>query len=316
MRVVAVLSLALCTALASPRAAQAQAVATTQFRDAKQAYDDGEYEQAMQMFQVAWEYSHSPNARLYIARCFIKLGNFIAAADELRGTMRDADEKTAEDPKYGNTRDAAAAELVLLEHKIGYLLVIVDDAVPNVSVSMNDKPLPAVQLGERITLLPGRVELVARAKDRPDVTRTIDVKPGRTEAVTLFFPRAAAPGDEPVPEPVTPPDDGLSLVQWLGVGVIGVGALGLATAAASGAAAGGKFGALEQACGDDPCPPGFEDVIDSGKTWELVAYISGGAGLAAVLGGTAMILFGGDASEQAAFVPLPGGGFASYRLSF
>ncbi len=308
--------LALCLALAAP-AARAQGVAKTQFRDAKEAYDAGDYEQAMQLFQVAWEYSHSPNARLYIARCFIKLGNLIAAADELRGTMRDADEKTTEDPKYASTRDAAAAELVLLEQKIGYLIVTVDDAVANVRVRMNDKPLATVQIGERLTVLPGTVELVASAEGRPDVTRTVEVKPGRTEAVALFFPRPAAAGDPagPATAPASP-DDGLSAVQWLGVAVVGIGVGGLVTAAASGATAGAKFSTLEQACGDAPCSDSFHEVIDSGKTWELVAYISGGAGLAAVLGGTAMIVFGGDAEEQAAFVPLPGGGLATYRISF
>jgi hypothetical protein len=95
----------------------------------------------------------------------------------------------------------------------------------------------------------------------------------------------------------------------------------VAGGAASGAAAASKFSALDSACGDQPCPdPVFNDIVDSGKTFELMAYIGLGAGAAAMITGGALLLFAGDdgsgADTAAGFAPLPGGGFATYRTSF
>ena len=86
--------LTLTTWVALPSAAFAQStVAVTQFKEAKKLYEEEKYEDALQLFQLAWEHSHSPNARLFIARCFKKLGKNKPAYDEFRGTLRDATER-------------------------------------------------------------------------------------------------------------------------------------------------------------------------------------------------------------------------------
>ncbi len=300
---------------------EAQSVAKTQFVQAKKRYDKGDYQDALTLFQYAWEQSHSPNARLYIARCFQKLGNVKAAYDEFRGALNDAAGMAASDKKYVATRDAAAAELALMETQIGRLMVVLDDSVPGAKVTINGDSFPAVSLGSIVTVLPGPQHLVASAEGKQDVVRDVNVGGGKLVSVALWFEHVS---DCPPPPPPPPPTEatggGMSTLQLIGAISLGVGVAGLGVGAATGAAARAKFGSLEQTCGDLRCTdPEYADVVDSGKTFELVSYISLGAGGGLALLGGALLLFGGDddaATEGARLIPLPGGGLLSYGAAF
>src|SRR5262245_45020934 len=101
--------LALCAVLSGNARAAEPDAAARDFKEGKRLYDSRQYQAALDKFQEAWERSHSPNARLYIGRCFNKLGNLRVAYDELSGTLRDASTRAASDPKYAETQNAAAA---------------------------------------------------------------------------------------------------------------------------------------------------------------------------------------------------------------
>jgi hypothetical protein len=121
---------------------------------------------------------------------------------------------------------------------------------------------------------------------------------------------------ESAARPPPPRERDLSGVQIAGIVVAGTGLAALIVAAATGAAAGSRYSTLEDICGPEPCTdPSFADVIDSGKTYEKVAYISLAVGGAALLGGGAMILFGGQ-DEQVTATPLPEGAMLGYRRRF
>ncbi len=312
-----ILALTLVVPVLCARSASAQStVAVAQFREAKKLYDDGQFKDALQLFQLAWEHSHSPNARLYIARCFLALGNLVPAYDEFRGTVRDATDKLSEDEKYKDTQNAAAAELVLLEPKIGHLIVSVDAGdAKDVKVTVNGESFPSVSWGSVVTKAPGSYKVVASAEGRDDVVREVDLGGGKTEAVALYFVPVSEAVAPPPPDPKASEETSLSTLQLVGLitGAVGVGTL--VAAAGTGIATGAKFAALESACGDSPCPdPGYTEIVDSGKTLELVTYILLGAGGALTLTGGALWLFGGDGDASATeagatglVVPLPGG---------
>jgi hypothetical protein len=318
--------LALCLLLLAivvmPASARADdTVAKTQFTAAKKLYDDGKYPEALQLFQLAWDYSHSPNARLYVAKCFLKLDNAIAAYDEFRGTIRDAGEKIASDPDYQLAQNAAAAELVLLEPRIGKLVVTLDaTGVEGAEVTLNGEAFATVNLGETVTVAPGKYEIVAKAKGRDPITRSETVEGGKTVSVALSFPQqVGAPPPRPIEKPVEA-DAGLSTLQIVGIATLGLGVGSLLAAGATGVAAKSKFDTLEDACGDVPCDARFNDTIDSGETLELVSFILLGAGGALVIGGGAMWIFGGDDTTEpaaaATLVPLPGGAAFTATGSF
>jgi hypothetical protein len=308
-------------AFAPPLAAKPESVAMTQFRKAKKRYDQGAYREALDLFQLAWEHSHSPNARLYVARCFKQLDNLVAAYDEFRGTLRDAADKTEKDEKYVDTRNAAAAEIALLEPKLGRLVISVDDAMPGVAVTLDERPIPAISLGEPMTVTPGTFVLVARADGKKDVRRSVTVAPGKTVTVAFFFdPPAATPGAPSAVRESEPPLSPLQLAGWT---VLGIGGASLVAAAATGAAAAARYHDLEDACPADSCTDTVNDVVSSGETFELVAYVTLGAGAAAVLAGALMVGFGGDEDESrsgssvhTAVVPLPGGAVLAIAAAF
>lgn len=305
--------------VASPVAAQS--VAKTEFIEAKKRYDDGKFDEALQMFQIAWEHSHSPNARLYVAKCFQELGNYKAAYDEFRGTLRDAADKAEEDEKYLATRNAAAAELILLEPKIGRLIIAPDALVPDAEVSLDGSPVPSIRLGEPIAVEPGTKTIVARAEGREDVTLEVSVAGGRVVAAPIVFPPVIEDGTVVAPPPPPPEDEPLTALQIVGITSMAVGGATLVLAAVSGGAAASKLSALRTGCGGTNCSdPAFADVVDSGKLFETLAYVGVGVGSAALLAGGAMFIWGGpsDGSDQVAgVVPLPeGGAVMSYGLSF
>jgi hypothetical protein len=318
----------------APEARAQGYVAKKQFRDAKKLYDNEKYQDALQMFQLAWEQSYSPNARLYIGRCFVKLGNLRTGYDELRATLREAHTRSAEDKKYLNTRNAAAAELALLEPRLGRLIVLLDDRVEGATVTLDGKPLAASKLEEPLTFEPKTVTLVASAEGRDDVKRSVNIGGGRTIAVAMLFPPVAgAPvsaGGKPDSTSAPEQSDGYTILQYLGFVAIGLGGATLVLAAASGAAAASRQAALDQACGGARCTdPAFGDVVDTGKQFETLAYIGLGVGAAAALGGVALVLFGGESEDDeeadsaetaggqsAAVIPLPGGAAFSYQLRF
>lgn len=311
--------IALGLGLVTTSSASAQSVAKMEFTAAKEKYDEGKYDEALQMFQIAWEHSHSPNARLYVARSFERLGNFKAAYDEFRGTLRDAADKVDEDEKYLATRNAAAAELILLEPKLGRIIIAPDPQVPDATIVMNDRKVSAISLGEPLTVEPGTKTIVAKAEGRPDVTMTVDVGGGSVVAAPIRFPPVVEKtADAPVP---VEKDEPMTVLQILGITTMAVGGATLVLAAVSGGAAASKLSALETTCGGGTCTdPATADVVDSGKLFETLAYIGAGVGGAALLGGGAMFIWGGpdDGGDQTAGItPLPGGGAAlSYGLSF
>ena len=318
------LAAVLAVALSLAPISEAQSVAKTQFVQAKKRYDKGDYQEALTMFQYAWEHSHSPNARLYIGRCFQQLGNLRAAYDEFRGALNDAAAKAESNKKYVATRDAAAAELALMESQIGRLMVVLDDTVPDAQITLNGEPFPKISLGSIVTVLPGPQRLVASAEGKDDVVRAVNVGGGKLVSVALWFEHEAdCPTAGPVNGAPTPKTEegGMTTLQVVGAISLGVGLAGLGVGAATGAAARAKFGSLEQTCGDLRCTdPEYADVVDSGKTFELVSYITLGAGAGLALIGGALLLFGGDedasTTEGAGLIPLPGGGLLTYRAAF
>ena len=299
--------------------AAAQSVAKTEFVEAKKRYDDGKFAEALQMFQIAWEHSHSPNARLYIGRCFVQLGNYRAAYDELRGTLRDAADKVEDDEKYLATRNAAAAELILIEPKIGRLIIAPDALVPDAKVTLDGAPVPSIRLGETMAVEPGKKTLVASAEGREDVMVEVNVPGGDVVAAPIVFPPVLEDGTVVAPPP--PEDEPLTALQIVGITSMAVGGATLVLAAVSGGAAASKLSALKTGCGETTCTdPAFADVVDSGKLFETLAYVGVGVGSAALIAGGAMFIWGGpsDGSDQVAGVtPLPAGGaLMSYGLSF
>lgn len=293
-----VLALPTATAVADEPGAQER------FTAALAEFDAGNYQAALEGFRQAYRESESPNARLYVARSLRKLERLAEAYDELYATMRAATDRAAAEPKYEQTRDAAAAELAILEPQIAKLVVAVTDAADVAAVAIDGRSVAPDRVGTPITVEPGAKQVAVELADGRRLAGTIELEAGQARTLTL------SPREDP-PEPdVGPPPSSAETAEPTGGGVriagfvvAGLGVAGMVLFGVTGSLAADEFGALEEECGELRCAdPAYADVVDRGKTYETVANVSLVAGLVGLVGGTAMILFGGpsDPGEETA----------------
>jgi hypothetical protein len=287
----------------------AQADAKVEFNDAQKLFDAGRQADALPHFRKAFAASNSPNARLMIARCLVALGKTAEAYEEMATTTREAAARADTDPKYARTRDAAAAEMVLLERRVGKLVVALAEPGAGATVTLDGAPLAAEKLGVPVAVQPGTLTIEAtHAGDKP-VRREVTIGAGETKTVAIAFTSAAAVAAAPItttpkiaPPPAAPSRSGGG-VRIAGFFVAGLGAAGMGAFAGAGLAAKSKFNSVEAACGGVRCTdPKYGSEIDSGKTLQTIANLGLGVGAAGLVGGALMIAFGG-----ASKTPVPAG---------
>jgi hypothetical protein len=192
---------------------------------------------------------------------------------------------------------------------------------------MNGATLTKERIGIPVPVLPGDVEVVAQNPDGKRVAKKIQIAGGETKTVTLSTAiAAAAPKADPTPVP--PPDEDrpeepgapwFSAVRGVGIAVVAVGIAGIIIFVVQNGAADDRLATLEAECPTGPCPdePRYAQLIDEGQTAETIAAVGLGIGIAGILAGTAMLIFGApdDPSPSAVEVaPHPGG--AALRVSF
>ena len=295
----------------APDAAQA-------FDQGRQRWDAGDYHGALPLFRQALGSSGSPNARIYVARCLRELGRTVEAYEEMSHTVRDARELASQEERYADTRDAAAAELAVLEGKIGKVVVALGGRLQGAQVELNGAPLAQDRVGVPVAVLPGSVTAAAVQSDGTRVEQTANVAPGAMTAITLTATVEAPAAPPPAADPVDQGRDGggsFGVVRALGIGVAVVGIGGFVTFAVGSVIADDKLATLEATCGPGPCTdPAMSAVIDEGQTAETIAGIGLGVGIAGVLAGTAMIIFGGGDDGDTVVSAGPGG--ASLKLRF
>ncbi len=177
--------------------------AAVTFEAAKKLYEARSYEKALALFQDAYATSKSPNARFFIARSLRELGRTPEAYDEMAATVREATALATSDPKYVPTRDSAAAELALLEAKVGRVVVAAPDA-PGLEVTLNGKPVDRRRLSEVVAVAPGTVAIEARATGKAAVKREEKVTAGQLKTVSITFSDEAPKNGEEEPKVETP----------------------------------------------------------------------------------------------------------------
>jgi hypothetical protein len=315
--------LACALAVASPavivateaHAQNAASDAAKAFEDGRKLWDAKEPAKALPLFQKAVAQTGSPNARLYVARCLRDTGKLAEAYDEMARTMRDATKMAETDPRYAQTRDTAAAELALLEPKVGKIIINLDSTLAGATLTIDGAPVDPGLLGKPMTVVPRTLTIVAKSPDGTTTEQSAAVGAGATQSVTLARSGGSIQPvkEEPVatPQPQEPDEGGgFGVVRGVGIGVAALGVGGFVAFAIGTIKADEDFAALEEGCGAGPCTdPKYDEVISSGKTNETIAYVGLGVGIAGVVAGTLMMILGGpdepEAKPAAAFVVEP-----------
>ena len=317
------------SAPAFERAASAQPAADQAgaFAEAQKLFDAKDYAGALPKFKALADETKSPNARLYVARSLRELGRIAEAYDEMEATVKDASARAEGEKKYEKTRDAAAAELALLQGKIGKLTIAVADAPAGTRVTLNGTEVSAERLATPITVVPGPQRVEISGPGIETIRRDVDVNGGETKTLPVAVRATAETPEADTPKPQPETDTGKPATTTGGelrIAGIVAGSLGVAafaTFAATAVLSDQRFATLEDECGGARCTdPKYADVVDEGKTFELVANVTVIAGSVLVAAAIPMIIWGGPTEAEpavtAVLTPLPGGAAMSVRGRF
>lgn len=308
--------LTLLLGLASPTVALAQEDAAKAFEEGRKLWDAKDAAGALPRFRKAVDATGSPNARLYLARCLRETGDLVQAYEEMARTVRDARAKADSDERYAATRDAAAAELTLLEARVGRVVIALSEELAGATVTLNGTAVDAAKVGTPLAVAPGEVQVSAVKPGGAPTQQKVVVAAGALQTITLSAAAAPAPGSAtatPAQQPPAADTDadgpGFGVVRGLGIGVAALGVGGFVTFAVGTVQANDAFSTLESTCPVGPCvDTESKDTISSGKTAEVIANVGLGVGIAGIVAGTFMLIFGGPSEpEQTAWEPTPNG---------
>lgn len=320
------LSLGLAMMAASPLVAAQSPAQAKRFGAAQKLYEQGAYTPAYLEFKALATETGSPNAELYAARCLRELGRLPEAYEAMAAALRNATEKAEAEAKYAPTRNAAAADLALLEPKVGKLIIAIANPPSGTVVTLDGAPLAADKLGVPVATSIGEVVVRVTAPGKPEVERRVKTKGGAPVTLTLTLD-AAPPPPKVEPAPVAPPPTQPVMVggggRIAGFVVLGVGAAGMATFAAAGIMSNSRYESVKQACGGVRCTdPTYADQIAGGRRLDIIANVGLGVGIAGLAGGTLLVILGGPKPAGDAAKPpvgawiTPGGGGLTAQGSF
>lgn len=284
----------LCLALAAPGLALAQPASDTQTavalaRDAKEKYDQGDWQGALELFEAAEAKAHSPVLLLYAARCNRNLGRLLRARELLTQVTSEALGPTPPSPFVTAQKDAAA-DLQALEARIPKLVIDRSAAPASWVVALDGDTVETneveVDPGEHVvTAAGGAFEKKVTALE--GATVTVIVTPPSS-------PRPAPPPPPPAPVVPAPSDDALLLAP--GLSLLGLGVIGLAVGVGLRVTALEKVSDVKDRCIGGSCLAADEAEIDDAVTLETVSTVLFAVGGAAAATGVVLLIV------------LPGGG--------
>lgn len=275
------------------------AFAQQRFTRGTALYDARDFPQALVEFRASIELYGSPNTRLYLARCLRELGRLDESVPEFERAMREAGDRARLDPRYVQTRDAAQAELLQVEPRVGRLTLTIPDAPEGASIRVNQRPVPVAALGIAIPVMPGPVSIIIEAAGFEPEERHTEVAAGREATVGVVLRRRAATEGytevgtltRPVgpARPMAPRASGPSRsLAWIGVGV---GAAGFVGFAAFYAMANGRYDDLGARCVGG-CTSVTQSEVDEGRTFQTLTNISLGVGIAGAAAAVTLFVIG------------------------
>jgi len=296
--------LALALAAACLPAKAAHAGVEDKFAQGTAAFTDGKLEEALKIFQEIWKTTKSYDVALMLAHTERNLEKHRDAAEHYSYAI-------ANFPLTGEAADREEAVKLLAEVKKNIGTVRIRVPVKDAAVKVDGVALDAAQLGQDVFVAKGKVVIEASAPGYQAAKRTMEIKGGESEDVTITLqPEQSAPRSK-VPAIVVG-----------GVGLVGI----VIGAALVGSAEGKKGEALKlhdelgsaAGCNADPVKckalrdaTASADALGNGG---VAAFVLGGlAGAAAA--GYMLIPSRKPQTGKVALVPVAGPGTGGFLLS-
>jgi hypothetical protein len=329
----------------APAAAQGdeqRSGARTLATEGAQAFNEGRFKDAVDLFGKAESLMHAPPHLLFMARAHAKLGQYVKAREAYLKIIKEQLPPNAPQA-FRDAQAAAEEERKSVEPHIGRLKVTVEGAegAKDLAVAVDGQPFPTVLLGVPQPMDPGDHTVTASATGFKAAPASVSLKDAGSAAVVVRMEVDSSvppPGAAPSPAASTgvlsapsgaPPSDtggggnGLRVGSYVGFGVGAVG-IALGTVFVLKSASNRKDAdAASSECGspcykDDPAALKVADLDDkarSAQTLGIVGYVVGGLGVAT--GVTLFVLSSGKSSDSAAYVaPYVGAGALGVRGAF
>jgi hypothetical protein len=281
-----------------------EAKAEKQFRDGRDAMKAGDLQRARALFLSSQDLYPTVGTLLNLATCEEQLGLFASAWKHFNEVLAML---PPEDRRAPTARQRAAA----IEPRVPRLRIELAPGAPaTMRIALDDRALPATEIGVDLRLDPGEHTLVANAPERKDQRYSVTLSEGRRETVEV----TAGP---PVPSRVEPPavgpapgtgeekSDPVRTAGWV------IGGVGLA-AAGAGAVTGG-LAVRKKSDLDGLCPMksqcGAEGlaVARDGAAFGNASTALLAVGLAATLTGATILLVRTSKGADVKASALPGG---------
>lgn len=267
--------------------------------EAANSFENGQFEQARDLFHRANELFPAPALMLWEARALEKLGRLVEAEDLCMTAQRYKLRPDDSDVARTAMRDAGndAERLRKRIPTIAVKLRGVNPNDPSVEVQLNGKRLHPALIGFPVPVDAGSRTVSLRIRGREVRQQTITLVEG--ERTTIELDASTGPSKTPTdaPSAMAAPTDATRVAAdahgesspWyaqpaLGWAGVGLGAVGLGTGIIAGLTANSRHQALEDKCTGNACPASVSDDLDSFRTYRTVStlgYVIGGVALAA-----------------------------------
>ena len=343
------------TAPALAQSDEQRAGARTLATEGAQAFNEGRFKDAVDMFAKAESLMHAPPHLLFMARAHAKLGQFVKAREAYLKIVKEQLAPSAPQA-FRDAQSAAEEERKQVEPHIGKLTVKVEgaDAAKDLSVTIDGQPVSTVLLGVPQPMDPGDHTVAATASGFKAAPVKASLKEAGQGSVTIKMevdasappPPVTAPGAPSADAVVSttpsgaPPSDtgsgsnGMRIGSYVGFGVGAVGVvLGTVFVLKSssnrkdadkatttledtyGCSATGGHPACDATTPEAQKVVGLDKDAKNAKTIGIIGYVVGGVGVAA--GVTLFVLSAHKDEKTAAYVaPYVGPGLLGLRGAF
>ena len=169
------------------------------------AFDQGRYAQALELFGRAEQLVHAPTHLLFMARSLAKLGRLVESHEAY---MKIVNEQLAADaPKaFKTARAEAEDEIVGVEARLAHVTVTVRGPnAPTAALRIDQTDVPAAEQGIPIPMDPGTHVFSARAGGVQSNERTLTLREGGNASVELTLGNPASSGSGPATASNQPP---------------------------------------------------------------------------------------------------------------
>jgi hypothetical protein len=296
------------------------------------AYQEGRYQEAVDLCTRAESLMHATTHLLIVARSQAKLGHLVEAQEAYIRIKRDQLPGNA--PRaFLEAQAAAADEQAALGPRVPTLKITLEGApAKGVTLVIDGQNVSAAMVGLPKPINPGQHTIAAHSPSAESETATVTLPEGAAQSLTLTMhavegaPAEAAATtasggaqlttDQP-PAPKGKP--GLRIGGWIGVGV---GVVGAAVGTVFLVKNQSDLNSANSLCGGAACPMSkkgqIADLDSSANGEATLAWVSYGVGGAALAAGVVMLVMSGSKGPQpqAALAPVAGPGYFGLRGRF